>query len=443
MNRIRLHNLELNRNLTSGYKLFVPGSILAGVKNKLENRFPRKQAPVRLLRLSTLLAFLSIIGPPAIVHGKEPELNFSAKDQQTLQKDVVEFEKKLYSPYFVEGANGMSKSTADKAYGEGGKLMAAGQYKLALAQFDRAAERYKSKEERALYKNKDFLNFRISRVYLARALAQLKLNKGEEAEADVTDAITFCPDYAMPYKIRAGLSKAKGDRKGYLDDLAKASSLRSVPPFLEKDMGKLGMEGRLSISKDSTELLQRKLHSFWEERAKRYYKEGSAGAKKSKALEYYEKGRATRDEGLFDRALAQFDKAIAEYKKPAERALFTSDQYYKNSLAKCYQNRAYCLLNLQKFEPAIKDLNEAIKLEPEVQENYINRGKAYEHLGKKSEAEKDFEKAKTLKPSELEWSHPHRERGDRRHESGMNPSGMNLRDMTGKGAQAGAGKSAD
>lgn len=409
---------------------------------------PRKQAPVYLLRLSALLACLSLVWTrPAAVLAKEPEINFSAKDQQTLQKDLVEFEKKLYSPYFTDGAVGMSKSTADKAYAEGGKLMAAGQYKAALGQFDKAAERYKSKEERALYKDKAFLNFRISRVYLARALAQLKLNKGEEAEADITDAITFCPDYAMPYKIRAGLCKAKGDRQGYLNDLAKASSLRPVPPFLEKDMSKLGMEGRLSISKNSTELIQRKLHSFWEERAKLYYKEGSAGAKKSKALEYYEKGRTSRDEGLFEQAIAHFDKAVAEYKKPAERALFTSDKYYKSSLAKSYQNRAYCLLNRQKFEPAIRDLNEAIKLEPLAQENYINRGKAYEHLGKKSEAERDFEKAKTLKPSELEWTHPHRDHGSRRHESELNPndkrSAQQNQDRKQGVEQADSGKSAD
>ena len=51
---------------------------------------------------------------------------------------------------------------------------------------------------------------------------------------------------------------------------------------------------------------------------------------------------------------------------------------------------------LEQFDRAIKDLDEATRLNPQYAVGYYLRGLIYEELGKSKEAERDFKKAKEL-----------------------------------------------
>ena len=59
-------------------------------------------------------------------------------------------------------------------------------------------------------------------------------------------------------------------------------------------------------------------------------------------------------------------------------------------------DKALVALELGQYERAIEDLNEAIRLDPQYAKAYFNRGVIYERLGKSTEAERNFAKAKEL-----------------------------------------------
>ncbi len=338
-------------------------------------------------------------GMPGMQGMSMPHL--SSEEKAQLRKEALEQERKLYAPYLVHGAADLDKSLADKAYQKGGALLAEGKLKEAVASLDTALKLFGTKEEKALYKDLRFLKFRQSRTYLTRAMCHMRLNDNQSAEADLTDAIFFCSDYSMPYRMRAGVYKNLNRQEECLKDLAKASNLTPFPAFIEVDMRKMGMQGNFGLSSSAKNLLHKKFGSMFEEMAQRIYVDGTKGLKKSKMHSAYEKGRRARDEYQFDKARGYFTEAIKAGDNPEEKKLFKKTEYYKITLGRAYQNRAFCSLNLKEFETAINDLNQAIKLDPEAQENYINRGKAYQKLGKPAEAKKDFDKAQSLTSTEV------------------------------------------
>jgi serine/threonine protein kinase len=61
-----------------------------------------------------------------------------------------------------------------------------------------------------------------------------------------------------------------------------------------------------------------------------------------------------------------------------------------------YENRAYTLMKLHRYEEGIKDLDQAIELHPYDQRNFMNRARAYTILGKVDLARKDFERARSM-----------------------------------------------
>ena len=327
--------------------------------------------------------------------------HLSDQEKAQLRKEALEQERKLYAPYLVHGAADLDKSQADKAYQKGGALLAEGKLKEAIASLDTALKLFGTKEEKALYKDPRFLKFRQSRTYMTRAMCHMRLNDNESAEADLTDAIFFCSDYSMPYRMRAGVYKNLNRQEECLKDLAKASNLAPFPAFIEVDMRKMGMQGNFGLSSNAKNLLHKKFGSMFEDMAKRIYVDGMNSLKKSKMHTAYEKGRIARDDYKFEKAREYFTEAIKAGDSPEEKKLFKKPEYYKITLGRAYQNRAFCSLNLREFETAIKDLNQAIKLDPEAQENYINRGKAYQKLGKAAEARKDFDKAQSLTSTEV------------------------------------------
>jgi S1-C subfamily serine protease len=88
--------------------------------------------------------------------------------------------------------------------------------------------------------------------------------------------------------------------------------------------------------------------------------------------------------------LSQYDKAIAD----CEEAIRLNGK-----LPQTYLNRGLAYLQKTEYERAVSDFSEAIKLNPNYAQAYQRRSQAFAKLGKNSEAQKDQEKANSLKAS--------------------------------------------
>ena len=67
--------------------------------------------------------------------------------------------------------------------------------------------------------------------------------------------------------------------------------------------------------------------------------------------------------------------------------------------AKLYNARAYCSAKLEKFDAAVADYTEALRLDPTNAHALHNRGISYDRLGRDDEAARDFERALELENS--------------------------------------------
>lgn len=87
-------------------------------------------------------------------------------------------------------------------------------------------------------------------------------------------------------------------------------------------------------------------------------------------------------------------KAIQEYTLAIQYGKKNGEDY--ELVYAYYQNRATCYLKRNEFAKAIPDFNYALKLNQDNGSIYANRGIAYYKTGKKTEACKDWRKAKIL-----------------------------------------------
>ncbi|AYL98559.1 tetratricopeptide repeat protein [Mucilaginibacter celer] len=83
-----------------------------------------------------------------------------------------------------------------------------------------------------------------------------------------------------------------------------------------------------------------------------------------------------------------YDKAIASYSKA-----INANKHNKNLLAKLYDSRAQCQLDLQNFMEAIDDDNDAIKADPLCADAYWTRAAAYFLSGHIRQSSEDYSKA--------------------------------------------------
>jgi tetratricopeptide (TPR) repeat protein len=70
-----------------------------------------------------------------------------------------------------------------------------------------------------------------------------------------------------------------------------------------------------------------------------------------------------------------------------------------------YYNRGVAYDNLGQYQPAIKDYNQAISLKPDYAEAFHNRGTIYSEIGQYQLAIKDFNEAIRLQPNDAEAYH--------------------------------------
>ena len=88
------------------------------------------------------------------------------------------------------------------------------------------------------------------------------------------------------------------------------------------------------------------------------------------------RGNAYDDKGQYDRAIRDFDEAIR----------LDPDYAY------AFNNRGFAYKNKGHYDRAIRDFDEAIRLKPYYARAFGNRGEAYEKLGRRDQALRNYKK---------------------------------------------------
>ena len=130
-------------------------------------------------------------------------------------------------------------------------------------------------------------------------------------------------------------------------------------------------------------------------------------------------------------AKTDYDKAVLDgvahlNRNLPEKALKDFNQAIKldPSRAGGFLGRGNTLNTLGRYEEAILDYEKALSIEPNIANAYVNRGIAYSHLGKFRKAIADYEKGLSLDPKidnapgimqRLFSNTPNQEKGVRRH----------------------------
>ena len=102
----------------------------------------------------------------------------------------------------------------------------------------------------------------------------------------------------------------------------------------------------------------------------------------SEAQQHYNVGVSLQDQEKWNAAIAEYDEAIR------------LDPKY----ALAYNNRGFAYINLGQHQRAIQDLDEAIRLDPKLALADKNRGFAYANLGQNQRAIQDLDEAIRLDP---------------------------------------------
>jgi tetratricopeptide (TPR) repeat protein len=109
-------------------------------------------------------------------------------------------------------------------------------------------------------------------------------------------------------------------------------------------------------------------------------------AAQSKEAVFFYRGTALAKQGKFEEAVKDYDQAIK----------------LKPDLAEAFNNRGTALIKQGKYVEAVKDYDQAIKLKPDYAEAFNNHGTALAKQGKYVAAVKDFDQAIELKPDDAE-----------------------------------------
>jgi tetratricopeptide (TPR) repeat protein len=91
-------------------------------------------------------------------------------------------------------------------------------------------------------------------------------------------------------------------------------------------------------------------------------------------------------------------KAIDGFRKAAEM-----DRKYTQNLAIAYQQRAFSYANDQRFQEALNDLGEAIKIKPGDAHSYEQRAAIYMRINQQEQALADYEEAAKANPGEIKY----------------------------------------
>lgn len=124
-------------------------------------------------------------------------------------------------------------------------------------------------------------------------------------------------------------------------------------------------------------------------------------------LESKEAGNKLLKEGQLEEAITEYGNAIEQCGNAAEHAKVG---------AVCYSNRSLALTKLARFDEALADAMEALKLDPAYLKAHHRQSKALEGLGRNEEAKQALRQAKRMEtleqaPADADWARILKENG--------------------------------
>ena len=196
---------------------------------------------------------------------------------------------------------------------------------------------------------------------------------GEAGEAIVaaTVAISFDPNVESPYINRAWAYSKKGNHDKAIQDCNKALSINPDSALALNNRG-LAYQGKGDIEKAERDY--KKACELGLDVACRNYQELTAGDKISNLLEQLEKSQVRED---WDTVIRLSTQALSQ--SPGNVA--------------AYNHRAVAYIQKEFFYKAIKDCNDAIKIDPDNAKSYYNRGNALTRIGNVKVATLDYKKS--------------------------------------------------
>ena len=329
--------------------------------------------------------------------GGHPEnwgLKFTDAERAEMKKESDAIQKALCDKHYTHGTADLEKSQVEKGYLEAVALFKEKKFAEAKARFTKAIEANDKPEEKALYKTLVMATFKHSRNYVGRASCCYEMQDYAGAVKDADEAIKICPDYSQPYIVRARAYKALKLPDAYIKDVNTASSLDTMPRALVMDMKSMG-----GLMKSTSRIFAQKIRGMENRVAEKTFVNGAAGLKKSQYFPMMREGLELENRNDFKAAQTKFGLVLKALHDPAELALWKDKSALDRRRASAYQHLAFCKLNLKEYNDAIGYLTEAIKLDPNGSQAYINRSKAYAKIGKMKESEADAAKAASIKPA--------------------------------------------
>ena len=274
-----------------------------------------------------------------------------------------------------------------------------GNYDRALADYDRAialdpedAKAYNGRgeirhtlgqlrEAVADYDRAIALDPHYAEAYHLRGRARTALGQLKEALADLDRAIALNPRRVLVYSSRAVVHNALGQREATLADYDRAIALD--PQFAELYCGRGGARYLLGQLKEA-------LADY----------DAAIALKPKLAMAYDGRGLVRYSLGQLKEALADYDRALA----------------FDPKLASAYDGRGMVYNALGRPKEALADHDRAIALKPQDAIAYTNRGTAREALGQLKEALADYDRAIALSP---QFAVAYYDRGRVRHALGQ------------------------
>jgi tetratricopeptide (TPR) repeat protein len=201
----------------------------------------------------------------------------------------------------------------------------------------------------------------------ALALGKLHANKKEwdNAEAAFTEAIRLNPECAEAYHRRAGCIYNAGKVKESLPDFDMAARLDPTNAETFKNRG-LAYLRLLRIDEAMSDL--RHAQELDPDHPELY--------RQPMSLAFAQRGYVKAQAKQPEEAIADMDEALRLDPTNAE----------------VFDKRGSLHFNLKKFKEAVADFTEAIRLDPNQPAFYLHRGFAFEALGHKDEAAKDYKR---------------------------------------------------
>lgn len=253
---------------------------------------------------------------------------------------------------------------------------------------------------------------RLVDLFMLRGIAHLDLREYNEAIQDLSKSISMCPERASTHQLRgqayAGIGRrdlALIDNQAYkcFNELHSAWEA-FVPGEVLKPLGHINPNADYSAEFAAG---QKAFNRRDYPTAINYFTHVIALKPNLKAAYFY---RAVACEPLEsrDRAAADLTKVIGSGTGYFEIPICVGDDAKKRIISEWYRlpvtmgepylRRSRCYLGLQKNDLALKDANEAVKIQPEDRYAVECRGNVLTAMERFAEAIRDFERAERLDP---------------------------------------------